>query len=163
MKYVDRSQDVKPGDSIVTSGMDGIFPRGLLVGTIASVYREGPGLFLSVKIRPAVDFRKLEQVLILTQQPPQLATRPRAEARAPDILFARSRCSDWRLRPRSRIWLPFAIADAEPGPDTGSGSGPEASWRLPGASLAFAMGYATDAFSGSHLGLNAFMMTMSSW
>jgi rod shape-determining protein MreC len=72
LKYADRSQDLHPGDTIVTSGLDGIFPRGLLVGTIQSVHREGPGLFLSVKITPAVDFRELEQVLILTQPPPHL-------------------------------------------------------------------------------------------
>jgi rod shape-determining protein MreC len=70
MKYVDRSEDLKPGDTIVTSGLDGIFPRGLLVGTVASVHREGPGLFLLVQVRPAVDFHALEQVLIVTQQAP---------------------------------------------------------------------------------------------
>jgi rod shape-determining protein MreC len=73
MKYVDRTEDVKPGDSVVTSGMDGIFPRGLLVGQITRVSQEGPGLFLNVDIRPAADFRKLEQVLILTQKPPEIA------------------------------------------------------------------------------------------
>ncbi len=67
LKYADRSQDIKVGDTIVTSGLDGIFPRGLLVGTIQSVRREGPGLFLGVKITPAVDFRQLEQVMILTR------------------------------------------------------------------------------------------------
>ena len=72
LKYADRSQDIRAGDTIVTSGLDGIFPRGLLVGTILSVHREGPGLFLGVKIAPAVDFRQLEQVLILTQPPPHL-------------------------------------------------------------------------------------------
>lgn len=56
----------------MTSGLDGIFPRGLLVGKILSVHREGPGLFLGVKIAPAVDFSELEQVLILTQPPPHL-------------------------------------------------------------------------------------------
>jgi rod shape-determining protein MreC len=72
LKYADRSQDIQTGDTVVTSGLDGIFPRGLLVGTIQSVRREGPGLFLGVKIAPAVDFRELEQVLILTQPPPRL-------------------------------------------------------------------------------------------
>ncbi len=72
LKYADRSQDVATGDAIVTSGLDGIFPRGLLVGTIQSVHREGPGLFLGVRITPAVDFKELEQVLILTQPPPHL-------------------------------------------------------------------------------------------
>jgi rod shape-determining protein MreC len=72
MKYVDRSEDLRAGDPIVTSGMDGLFPRGLLVGQVRRVSQEGPGLFLNVEVRPAVDFRKLEQVLILTQKPPEL-------------------------------------------------------------------------------------------
>jgi len=72
LKYADRSQDIKVDDTIVTSGLDGIFPRGLLIGSIESVKREGPGLFLGVRIKPAVDFRALEQVLILTQPPPRL-------------------------------------------------------------------------------------------
>jgi rod shape-determining protein MreC len=72
LKYADRSQDIRTGDTIVTSGLDGIFPRGLLVGTIQSVRREGPGMFLAVRIMPAVDFRELEQVLIVTQPPPHI-------------------------------------------------------------------------------------------
>jgi rod shape-determining protein MreC len=72
LKYADRSEDIRPGDTIVTSGLDGIFPRGLLVGSVKSVHREGPGLFLSVSIAPAVEFRGLEQVLIVTQPPPHL-------------------------------------------------------------------------------------------
>ncbi len=72
MKYVDRSEDIKPADTIVTSGLDGIFPRGLLVGTVSSVHREGPGLFLNVQLAPAVNFRNLEQVLVVRQQAAQM-------------------------------------------------------------------------------------------
>lgn len=72
MKYVDRTDDVKPGDTVVTSGMDGIFPRGLLIGRIVQVSQKGPGLFLKIKVKPAVDFSRLEQILVLTQKPPQL-------------------------------------------------------------------------------------------
>jgi rod shape-determining protein MreC len=71
IKYIDRSEDVKSGDTIVTSGLDGIFPRGLLVGEVTTVVREGPGLFLTVNVAPAADFRRLEQVLVVTQQIPQ--------------------------------------------------------------------------------------------
>jgi rod shape-determining protein MreC len=71
IKYIDRSEDVKSGDTIVTSGLDGIFPRGLLVGEVSTVVREGPGLFLTVNVAPAADFRRLEQVLIVTQRIPQ--------------------------------------------------------------------------------------------
>ncbi|MBV8773892.1 MAG: rod shape-determining protein MreC [Deltaproteobacteria bacterium] len=66
MKYVDRSEDVKPGDTIVTSGMDGTFARGLAVGTVGHVSQEGPGLFLNIEVKPAVNFRELEQVMIVT-------------------------------------------------------------------------------------------------
>jgi rod shape-determining protein MreC len=76
MKYVDRSEDIKAGDPVVTSGMDGIFPRGLLVGTIVNVSQEGPGLFLKVDVKPAVDFSRLEQVLVLTEKPSQLPPPP---------------------------------------------------------------------------------------
>ena len=72
LKYIDRSQDIRDGDTVVTSGLDGIFPRGLLVGTIKSVRRGGPGLFLNVSIAPAVDFKGLEQVLVVTQPPPHI-------------------------------------------------------------------------------------------
>lgn len=72
MRYVDRSQDIRDGDPIVTSGLDGIFPRGLLVGTVKSVGRTGPGLFLAVTVAPAVDFRSLEQVMVVRQMPPQV-------------------------------------------------------------------------------------------
>jgi rod shape-determining protein MreC len=73
MRYVGRSEDIKPGDQIVTSGLDGTFPRGLLVGEVARVSQEGPGLFLNVEVRAAVDFRKLEQVMILISRPPALS------------------------------------------------------------------------------------------
>jgi rod shape-determining protein MreC len=79
MKYVDRSQDIKAHDTIVTSGLDGIFPRGLLVGTVSGVHREGPGLFLAVQLAAAVNFRELEQVLVVRQQRPPLAPDQRAE------------------------------------------------------------------------------------
>jgi rod shape-determining protein MreC len=77
LKYVDRSEDVKRGDSIVTSGLDGVFPRGLLVGQVTSVVREGPGLFLTVNVAPAADFHRLEQVLIVTQRLPQPPPEPK--------------------------------------------------------------------------------------
>ena len=77
MKYMDRSQDIKARDTIVTSGLDGIFPRGLLVGTVSGVHREGPGLFLAVQLAPAVSFRELEQVLVVRQQRPPLAADQR--------------------------------------------------------------------------------------
>ncbi len=72
MKYVDRSEDIRTGDTVVTSGLDGFFPRGLLIGSVKGVHREGPGLFLTVTVAPAVNYRELEQVMVVKQQPPKL-------------------------------------------------------------------------------------------
>jgi len=68
MDYVSGSADVKPGDSVVTSGIDGIYPKGFVIGQIQSV-RRGAGQYSSIVIRPAVDFSALEAVLIVLTPP----------------------------------------------------------------------------------------------
>ncbi len=70
LKYVQRSEDVKPGDRLVTSGLDGVFPRGLLVGFVSDVRPQSSGMFLDIRVTPAVNFRQLEQVLVMTEQVP---------------------------------------------------------------------------------------------
>lgn len=57
-------QDVKPGDLIVTSGIDGIYPKGYAVGWIEAV-QATDGLHLNIKVQPAVDFGSLEEVLVV--------------------------------------------------------------------------------------------------
>jgi rod shape-determining protein MreC len=68
LDYVDDDNDLKPGDDVITSGMDRIYPKGLPVGVIASV---GPrrGLFRAVKIRPRATLGGLEVVLCLLDRP----------------------------------------------------------------------------------------------
>ncbi|MGH7907724.1 MAG: rod shape-determining protein MreC [Candidatus Binataceae bacterium] len=72
MKYVGRTDDIKPGDTVVTSGMDGVFSRGLLIGHVSRIEREGPGLFLKIAVKPAVNFRDLEQVMVVTEPAPRV-------------------------------------------------------------------------------------------
>lgn len=57
--------DVQEGDRVVTSGLAGIFPKGLLVGTITNVTRERHELFQTADVRPVVDFNKLEGVFVI--------------------------------------------------------------------------------------------------
>jgi rod shape-determining protein MreC len=76
MDYVSGSADVKAGDAVVTSGIDGIYPKGFVIGQIQSV-RRGAGQYSSIVIRPAVDFSALEAVLIVLTPPSA------AEAAAP--------------------------------------------------------------------------------
>ena len=65
MEYVPGTSDVKPGDLVVTSGMDAIYPKGFVIGTVETVDR-GPGTFHKIIVRPAVDFSRLEEVLVVT-------------------------------------------------------------------------------------------------
>ena len=64
MDYVAGSADVKVGDTVVTSGIDGIYPKGFVIGQIESVQR-GAGEYSAIFIRPAVDFSALEAVLVV--------------------------------------------------------------------------------------------------
>ncbi|MEM9554828.1 MAG: rod shape-determining protein MreC [Acidobacteriota bacterium] len=60
--------DVRAGDEVVTAGLDGIFPRGVPIGTVVSV-QPTQGLFLRIVVEPAVDFGILEKVYILSSEP----------------------------------------------------------------------------------------------
>jgi len=61
-----RADDVVDGDVLVTSGTDGIFPSGLMVGTIQNVQR-GTGMFLNAEVELAADIKRLEEVLLLPE------------------------------------------------------------------------------------------------
>jgi rod shape-determining protein MreC len=65
LKYVQRTDEVKAGDTVVTSGLGGIFPKGLVLGTVVVAEKGEKGLFQSVEVAPTVDFTKLEEVLVL--------------------------------------------------------------------------------------------------
>lgn len=64
MKYVSNLEDVKVGDLVVTSGVDGIYPKGLAVGRVESV-GNGPGLFKVIRLAPAANIERLEEVFVL--------------------------------------------------------------------------------------------------
>ncbi len=64
-KYVLRKDDVRVGDTIVASGLDGVFPKGLPIGDVKEVVRRNSGVFQEVRVVPYIDFEKLEEVLVL--------------------------------------------------------------------------------------------------
>jgi rod shape-determining protein MreC len=72
MNFVSATADVKLGDTIVTSGIDGIYPKGFVIGKIETL-EKGSGLYNVIRVRPAVDFNRLEEVLVVTS-PPALAS-----------------------------------------------------------------------------------------
>jgi rod shape-determining protein MreC len=69
LKYVKKSDDVQVGDRIITSGLGGIFPKGLLAGKVTKVERKRPGIFQAVEVDPTADLSRLEEVLILSEEP----------------------------------------------------------------------------------------------
>lgn len=65
LDYVALPEDVVEGDVIITSGLGGVFPKGLPVGVVASVVRGGFSMFQTIQVAPAVDFTRIEEVLVL--------------------------------------------------------------------------------------------------
>ncbi len=73
LKYVSERADVVVGDVVVTSGLDRIFPKGLVIGRVRFV-GEVTGLFREVRVEPSARFDRLEEVLVLKSQAPALET-----------------------------------------------------------------------------------------
>ena len=95
MVNIPKNADVVEGDVIVTSGFGGIFPKGIIVGLVSSLKNDDGGLLKIGVLESAVDFQKLEDVLVITasreaspepiKPPPQTPgteTNPQAQAAA---------------------------------------------------------------------------------
>ena len=65
MHYLPYESDLVPGDMILTSGLGGIFPKGLVVGSVSEVSRSDDASERTAVIRPAVDFNTLEEVMVI--------------------------------------------------------------------------------------------------
>ncbi|MDD2619179.1 MAG: rod shape-determining protein MreC [Syntrophomonadaceae bacterium] len=61
---------VKKNNRVITSGLSLTFPKGIFIGTVSEITRERGGLLMSASVKPAVDFDKLEEVLIITDYHP---------------------------------------------------------------------------------------------
>ena len=89
LERVMSDEQVVPGETVLTSGGDQIFPKGLPVGTVTKV-STGKDLFLNIKIRPAADLSKLEEVLVLVEKQERQSTADEGvRMRASDILAQR--------------------------------------------------------------------------
>lgn len=65
LEYVPKSADVQVGDVVISSGLGGIYPAGLVFGKVSAVNKRGPGVFQEVEVTPAVDLSTLEEVLVV--------------------------------------------------------------------------------------------------
>ena len=101
LKYIRGNLDIKEGDLVITSGKDGIYPKGLRLGVVHAVYKNPVDLFQKIDVKPLVRLGALEEVLIIkrggtglgveeddqpaavqTEAQPQTQTRPAAQPQA---------------------------------------------------------------------------------
>lgn len=73
-----RDADIIKGDKIITSGLGGIYPKGLVIGEVTEIVNEEGGLLKYAVLKPAADFDRLEEVMVIvrTREPAAQATRP---------------------------------------------------------------------------------------
>jgi rod shape-determining protein MreC len=65
LKYIRKNDEIEIGDKIITSGKDGIYPKGLAAGIVTTVNRGKPGIFSEIEVMPFNNFNILEEVLVL--------------------------------------------------------------------------------------------------
>jgi rod shape-determining protein MreC len=69
LEYVRKAEDVRVGDTVVTSGLDGIFPAGFPVGSVTLVDKMSLGIFLRAEVSPVIEIGSLEEVLVALDRP----------------------------------------------------------------------------------------------
>ena len=67
LKYLLRAEEVAVGDVVVTSGLGGNFPKGLMVGEVKKVDKKGHGVFQYAELVPSVDMTRLEEVFVVME------------------------------------------------------------------------------------------------
>lgn len=77
LDYLPQDATISPGDIVLTSGLGGNFPKGLVIGQVVDVVRHDYEMFQYAEVRPTVDFNRLENVLIITNfRPIDSITQP---------------------------------------------------------------------------------------
>jgi rod shape-determining protein MreC len=71
-EFVVRGGDVRAGDVVITSGLGGVYPKGLRIGEVVEVADPGGRLLQTASLRPAVDFGRLEQVFVMLRRGPTM-------------------------------------------------------------------------------------------
>lgn len=67
LRFALRTDDIQPGDVLISSGLGGIFPKNVLVGSVTRVDRKAFGISQEVEVKPSVDFSRLEEVMIVME------------------------------------------------------------------------------------------------
>jgi rod shape-determining protein MreC len=75
MEQVSEVADIVVGDTVLTSGIEGIYPKGFIIGRVEEVQKSGTA-YKEILVRPAVDFSSLEEVLVVLDTSPARASEP---------------------------------------------------------------------------------------
>ena len=84
LKHIRRTDDIRVGDVVVSSGIGAIFPKGLVIGNVISVKKKNYGITQTVEVYPSVDFSKLEEVMVLKSVPNQDTALAISDASEPE-------------------------------------------------------------------------------
>ena len=84
VQYVQSADEVEVGDLLVTSGVGRRFPKGIPVATVTEVVKRDFGIYQRVLASPAVDFSRLEEVMIVTSPPTDEPSAPKPASSAPN-------------------------------------------------------------------------------
>src|SRR6202140_3400293 len=168
LEKVMSDEAVPAGELVLTSGGDGIFPKGLLVGR-GTKLAPGSELFLNIRVRPAADLSKLEEVLVVTKIDERQAKPDQTgAARAVDILAERLPTVPSKPENAAKADTPGAVApgtvapkttgsDAKPkavSPEASAGSGAPAA-RKTASSPSSSSGAASGTSSGTSTGTSS--------
>jgi rod shape-determining protein MreC len=74
MEFVSQETTVKAGDVVITSGLGGVYPKGLVIGEVTEVERDTSALYQSIALEPGGDLAGLEEVLVLIGEPAPVET-----------------------------------------------------------------------------------------
>jgi rod shape-determining protein MreC len=164
LEKVMSDEAVPAGEMVLTSGGDGIFPKGLLVGRVTKV-APGNELFLNIRVRPAADLSKLEEVLVVTRIDERQAQPDQAgAARAVDILAERLPTVPSKPENAVKADTPGAVApsntslDAKPkavSPEASAGGGAPAARKTASSPSSSPGSASSGSASGTSLGTSA--------
>ena len=79
LQYIEKKEDLKEGDLIITSGLNKVFPKGVPIGWVKKVSPSNFGTSFTAQLEPIMQAQKLEEVFIIQKLPPEIEEGPHAE------------------------------------------------------------------------------------
>lgn len=68
LKYITKNDEIEIGDKLVTSGKDGIYPKGIPAGIVIAINKNKAGIFYDIEVMPYNNFKRLEEVIVVRRR-----------------------------------------------------------------------------------------------